>query len=78
MGDQLQPRPDPALLSFVLPMYNEAEVLPHLAERLTTLASTLPCAVEWVVVNDGSRDGTGDALALWSPRASTTPPATPS
>jgi dolichol-phosphate mannosyltransferase len=49
-------------------MYNEAEVLPVLAERLTALAATLPCAVEWVVVNDGSRDGTGDALALWAAR----------
>ena len=68
MGDQLQPRPDPALLSFVIPMYNEAEVLPQLAERLQALAVTLPCSVEWVVVNDGSRDGTGDALAAWAAR----------
>jgi dolichol-phosphate mannosyltransferase len=68
MGDQLQPRPDPALLSFVIPMYNEMEVLPQLVERLTALAAGLPCAVEWVVVNDGSRDGTGDALATWAAR----------
>ena len=68
MGDQLQPRPDPALLSFVIPMYNEAEVLPQLVERLQALAVTLPCPVEWVVVNDGSRDGTGDALAAWAAR----------
>lgn len=66
MGEQLQPRPDPALLSFVIPMYNEAEVLPQLVERLQALATSLPCSVEWVVVNDGSRDGTGDALAAWA------------
>lgn len=49
-------------------MYNEVEVLPKLVERLVSLASTLPCAVEWVVVNDGSTDGTGDAVALWATR----------
>lgn len=68
MGDQLQPRPDPALLSFVIPMYNEAEVLPQLIERLSALASSLPCAIEWVVVNDGSRDATGTVLAAWATR----------
>ena len=67
-GDQLQTRSDPALLSFVLPMYNEVEVLPQLVERLHALAPALPCAVEWVVVNDGSRDGTGAALAAWALR----------
>jgi polyisoprenyl-phosphate glycosyltransferase len=47
-------------------MYNESEVLPQLVERLQMLAATLPCAVEWVVVNDGSVDRTGDLLAAWA------------
>ena len=64
----LQPRRDPDLLSFVIPMYNEAEVLPVLIPRLEQLAATLPCAVEWVVVNDGSRDGTANLLAAWAAR----------
>jgi polyisoprenyl-phosphate glycosyltransferase len=68
MGDQLQPRANPDLLSLVIPMYNETEVLPQLVERLTGVAASLPCPVEFVVVNDGSRDGTGDALAAWASR----------
>ena len=35
----LTPRADPDLLSFVIPMYNEAEVLPALIHRLELLAS---------------------------------------
>ena len=35
-------------MSFFIPVYNEAEVL----RRPTALASTLSCAVEWVVVTD--------------------------
>src|SRR6187399_1753846 len=68
MDQNLQPRPDPGLLSFVIPMYNEAEVLPILIPRLEQLAMSLPCAVEWVVVNDGSRDSTANLLAAWASR----------
>ena len=64
----LVPRPNPRLLSFVLPMYNEAEVLPLLIQRVERLADSLPCAVEWVVVNDGSRDGTATILSAWAER----------
>jgi polyisoprenyl-phosphate glycosyltransferase len=68
MDQTLQPRPDPALLSFVIPMYNETEVLPALMARLESLAAALPCAVEWIVVNDGSRDATAAMLAAWAAR----------
>src|SRR5829696_4115148 len=68
MDQNLQPRRDPDLLSFVIPMYNESEVVPLLIERLERLAASLPCAVEWVVVNDGSRDGTATLLAAWAAR----------
>ena len=64
----LVPRPNPRLLSFVIPMYNESEVLPLLIERFEALAGSLPCEVEWVVVNDGSRDGTALLLAAWAAR----------
>jgi dolichol-phosphate mannosyltransferase len=64
----LQPRPDPDLLSFVIPMHDEAEVLPALVQRLESLADSLRCPVEWVVVNDGSRDETGAILAAWAER----------
>lgn len=66
----LQPRPNPALLSFVIPMYNEVEVLQLLIPRLQSLADSIPCPVEWVVVNDGSRDATAAALAEWAARDS--------
>jgi dolichol-phosphate mannosyltransferase len=64
----LVPRPNPRLLSFVIPMYDESEVLPILIPRLEQLAASLPCPVEWVVVNDGSRDGTAHLLAEWASR----------
>ncbi|MFN7975049.1 MAG: glycosyltransferase family 2 protein [Acidobacteriota bacterium] len=66
------PRPAPRLLSFVIPMYNEEAVLPLLRERLDELAGTLPCQVEWVLVDDGSRDATRALLRRWAdedPRA---------
>src|SRR5215217_3681305 len=62
----LLPRSNPQLLSFVIPMYNESEVLPVLIGRLDRLAGALPCAVEWVVVNDGSGDATASLLASWA------------
>jgi polyisoprenyl-phosphate glycosyltransferase len=52
------PREIPGLLSIVIPLYNEEEVLPMLAERLRTLMSDLPCPVEIILVNDGSADRT--------------------
>ena len=64
----LTPRPDPDLLSFVIPMYNESEVLPALIHRLDVLAASLRGAVEWVVVNDGSRDATAAILGAWAAR----------
>ena len=64
----LVPRPSPGLLSFVVPMYNEADVLPLLVQRFEALASTLPCAVEWIAVNDGSRDATASLLFAWAAR----------
>jgi glycosyltransferase involved in cell wall biosynthesis len=44
------------LLSILIPVYNEAESLPHLFTRLTALAAALPVSIEFVLVNDGSRD----------------------
>lgn len=52
----LEPRGLPQLLSLVIPIYNEEAVLGLLLERLEKLMATLPCPVEIVLVNDGSRD----------------------
>lgn len=47
-------------LSILMPVYNEQD---RVAEALKqTLAVDYPCDVELIVVDDGSRDGTADAL----------------
>jgi glycosyltransferase involved in cell wall biosynthesis len=61
----LIPRPAPSLLSVVIPIYNEEEVVPILRAELTSWMATQPYAVELVLVNDGSTDRTIDALLAW-------------
>src|SRR5262245_60655143 len=62
----LRPRPYPATLSIVLPMYNEEAVLPILHEKLGPLLDEFRCHVELVLVNDGSSDHTLAHLADWA------------
>ena len=67
----LAARPDPSLLSLVIPVYNEAEVLPTLFDQVAGLLAQLPCPGEVVFVNDGSRDRSLELLrdaALRDPR----------
>lgn len=47
-----------ALLSVVVPAYNEEEVLPAFHDRLVTVLAKLPLAAEIIYVNDGSTDET--------------------
>lgn len=47
-----------ALLSVVVPAFNEAEVLPAFHDRLVAVLANLPLAAEIVYVNDGSTDET--------------------
>ena len=59
--------PDPCeisgLVSIVIPVYNEEEVLPTLEERLGARARELsPLRVEFVLVDDGSEDRTVELL----------------
>lgn len=56
----------PELLSIVLPIYNEEEVIPILRKRLTQLRETFPCPVEYILVDDGSRDRSLELLHEWS------------
>lgn len=53
------PRPE---LSLVIPIYNEAEVLPQLDVRLKELLDKLGMDTEVVFVNDGSRDESMEIL----------------
>jgi dolichol-phosphate mannosyltransferase len=64
--DYLAPRPDPKLLSIVMPFYNEEEMLAPLPNQLTRFLdeSGYPCEV--IAVNDGSSDRTIDLLVEWS------------
>lgn len=51
------------LLSVLVPLYNEAQVLPEFHERLTAVLVRLPMAAEVVYVDDGSTDGSREVLA---------------
>lgn len=54
---------EPPELSLVVPVYNEEEVLPELQRRLAALIRELGTSVEIILVDDGSRDRTGEILA---------------
>jgi len=62
----LRPRPYPARLSIVLPMYNEEAVLDLVRAELERFAAEIYAETEIVVVNDGSRDGTIIKLVAWA------------
>jgi glycosyltransferase involved in cell wall biosynthesis len=55
-------RPEP-FLSLVVPVFNEAAVLPLLVPRLRALLDALPGGGEICFVNDGSEDGSAAYLA---------------
>jgi glycosyltransferase involved in cell wall biosynthesis len=50
----------PVKLSILMPVYNEEERIADAIKQ--TLAVDYPCEIELVVVDDGSRDGTGEIL----------------
>ena len=62
----LIPREAPALLSIVIPMYNEELVLPLLRHHLTVLTGELLCRVEIILVDDGSVDQTYPMMHAWA------------
>lgn len=49
-------------VSFVIPLYNESEVLPHLVERINKLLDSSPLSIEVVLVDDGSKDNTPELI----------------
>ncbi len=58
----LERRENPALLSLVIPLYNEAPMVPLLAARLDAFLPTLPCPCETILVNETDR-----SLRWWRP-----------
>ena len=51
-------------LSVVIPVYNSAPILPDLIQRLAAVLPTLAGAYEVVLVNDGSRDDSWEAVVV--------------
>jgi len=49
-------------LSVVVPVYNSESILPTLVQRLTAVLTPISGKVEIILVNDGSRDGSWNAI----------------
>ena len=62
----LQPRPYPAKLSLVIPMYNEEAVVRLLRTALEQFMGEVACETEVILVNDGSQDSTIEQIAHWA------------
>jgi glycosyltransferase involved in cell wall biosynthesis len=58
----LWPRPDPKLISIVMPFDNEGEMFPLLRPCLTEFLDKSPYPCEVIAVNDGSSDNTINLL----------------
>jgi glycosyltransferase involved in cell wall biosynthesis len=63
--DSLSPR-STAVLSVVVPVYNEAACLPYLQTRLIPALDALGIECELLFVNDGSTVGSGEWLDHWA------------
>ena len=57
-AETLASRRSDVALSVVIPVYNEAEAIPHLRRALTPVLDKLGLTSEVVIVDGGSRDGT--------------------
>jgi len=62
----LQKRPYPALLSVVIPAYNESAVIALLRREIEQFLGEVKCAAEVILVNDGSSDETLSGLVDWA------------
>jgi polyisoprenyl-phosphate glycosyltransferase len=62
----LEPRPYPARLSLVIPMYNEEAVVPLLRSALEQFMAEISAETEIILVNDGSCDSTLARIASWA------------
>jgi len=62
-----KPLPLPSLLSVVVPLYNEQEIVGELCRRILQVVRGLGCPFELVLVDDGSRDQTRARLLALTP-----------
>src|SRR5579862_8092761 len=58
----------PPVVSFLISTFNRREVLLHTLAELAEVERACGVAVETIVVDNASRDGTADAIALTFPR----------
>lgn len=58
-------RPKPKLISLVIPLYNEEKVFSILRARLYQFALAINLPVEFLLVNDGSKDQTPALIRQW-------------
>jgi glycosyltransferase involved in cell wall biosynthesis len=64
--NHLSPRPNPRLVSIVMPFYNEDEMFPLLRPQMAQFLDHSPYPCEVIAVNDGSSDRTIELLVAWS------------
>ena len=57
-------------LDAVVPIFNEAEILPELHRRLTSVLDSLPLEWRILYVDDGSSDASAGLLAEYASRRS--------
>ena len=65
-GVQVEGERRKAVLSVVVPIYNEEDSIPHLVDSLLSVLSSLGRPFEVIAVDDGSRDGSAQALDRFS------------
>jgi dolichol-phosphate mannosyltransferase len=51
-------------ITIVIPLYNEGEVFPQMVERLIQLASLSKSEIEFLLVDDGSKDQTAVLMRM--------------
>jgi glycosyltransferase involved in cell wall biosynthesis len=62
-------QPPGRLLSIIVPAYNEAATIAQVLDKVASVA--LPLPREIVIIDDGSRDATSQAVAAWIDRNTT-------
>jgi len=55
-------------LSVVMPLYNEEENVNPVIEEVLGVLDTVPVVAELILVDDGSRDATGERAFAWQRR----------